>query len=235
MNVSEKTTAASVPDFTAARYNMVESQLRPNKVTDRRILDAMGLVPRELFLPPLLAGIAYSDEDTRIAADRFLMEPMILARLLQEANITSSDRVLDIASATGYSTIILAALAKHVVGLESDPSLVTQAVKNLPFMNVSNAELQLGSLTKGWEASAPYDVIFLNGSVEVVPDVLFAQLNEGGRLMAVVQLYGPGHMAHWGEARLYEKVHGVVSHRALFDANIQPLPGFKAPATFTFE
>ncbi len=102
-------------DFAIARFNMVESQLRPNKVTDRRILDAMGRLPRENFMPPLMAGIAYTDEDLQIAPG-VLMEPMILGRLLQEAGIESGERMLDIAPATGYSTAVAAALAKEVVG-----------------------------------------------------------------------------------------------------------------------
>jgi protein-L-isoaspartate(D-aspartate) O-methyltransferase len=223
-----------LPDFSAARLNMVDSQLRPNKVTDRRILDAMETLPRERFVPPALAGIAYKDEDLQIAPGRFLMEPMILGRLLQEAAIKATDKVLDIAPASGYSTAVIAALAKEVTGVESDPSLITQAVGNLAALEIRNAEMQLGPLKDGWTHKAPYDVILINGSVDAVPDALFAQLAEGGRLMAVIRQWGPAQAAHISEARLHEKIHGAISHRGLFDANIKPLPGFQAPAKFHF-
>lgn len=225
----------SPPDFAAARFHMVEGQLRPNKVTDRRILDSMSALPRELFLPPLMAGIAYNDEDIQLAPGRFLMEPMVLARLVQAAAIKPEDRALDIGCATGYSTAVIAALAKSVIGIESDPNLIAQAVKTLAFLAAPNAEFQLAPLAGGWEAAKPYDVILLNGSVDVVPDALFAQLADGGRLVAVLRQFGPAQAAHRGEARLYEKIHGAISHRPLFDANIKPLPGaFAAPAQFSF-
>jgi protein-L-isoaspartate(D-aspartate) O-methyltransferase len=163
------------------------------------------------------------------------MEPMILARLLQEAKIKPGDKVLDIAPATGYSTAVLAALAKQVVAVESDPALATLAAKNLSFVGIANAEPQLAPLASGWDAAKPYDVILINGSVEIVPEALLAQLADGGRLMVVVRRFGPGQAAHTSEARLYEKIHGAISHRPLFDANIQPLSGgFKAPEKFTF-
>lgn len=220
-------------DFATARFHMVEGQLRPNKVTDRRILDAMGTVPREIFLQPLLAGIAYSDEDIQIAQGRYLMEPMILARLLQEASIKPDDRILDVAPATGYSTVVAAALAQEVVGVESDTALQKRGLDNIALLGIGNAGIQSGIHAEGFREKGPYNVILINGSVEIVPDALFAQLAEGGRLMAVVRHYGPGHAAHTSEARLYEKIHGAISHRGLFDANIQPLPGFQVPAVFT--
>ncbi|MDP9128557.1 MAG: protein-L-isoaspartate O-methyltransferase [Pseudomonadota bacterium] len=221
-------------DFAKARFHMVEGQLRPNKVTDRRILDAMGSLPREIFLQPLLAGIAYSDEDVEIAPGRYLMEPMILARLLQDANLKPTERVLDIASATGYSAVVAAALARTVTGIESEPSLQKRAQDNLGLLGIDNATIALGPLANGSADAAPYDVILINGSVEFVPDTLFGQLAEGGRLVTVMRRYGPARAAHTSEARLFEKVHGAVSSRSLFDANIQPLPGFQTPVTFTF-
>ena len=139
-----------------------------------------------------------------------------------------ADRVLDIAPATGYSTAIIATLAKEVVALESDPSCVQIAVKNFTNLQIKNAELQLGPLAEGWAPKAPYDVIVVNGSVEVLPPVLTAQLAEGGRLLMTVRQAGPAAIAHKGEARLYEKIHGNVSHRTLFDANVKLLPGSAA-------
>lgn len=224
----------SAPDFTAARFNMVESQIRPNKVRDQGLLDALGTLPREMFVPSIMAGIAYIDESLQVGAGRYLIEPMVLARLIEEADVKADDRVLDIAPATGYSTAVLAALAKEVVAVEADPALVTQAVGNLDRLQIKNASFQLGPLAEGWKATAPYDVILINGSVEILPDMLSAQLAEGGRLLVVMRKSGPAAIAHKGEARLYEKIHGNLSHRALFDANVKLLPGFEAKKVFSF-
>ncbi len=224
----------AMPDFEAARFNMVESQIRPNKVRDPRVLEAMGAIPREKFVSAIMAGIAYIDEDLEISRGRYLMEPMVFARLLQEANVKETDRVLDIAPATGYSTAVLALMSKEVIAVESDPGLAPIANENLSRMHIKNAELQLGPLGEGWRPRAPYNLILLNGSVEVLPETLFSQLAEGGRLLAVIRQFGPAQAAHKGEARIYEKIRGSVSHRALFDANVKPLPGFEAKKVFTF-
>jgi protein-L-isoaspartate(D-aspartate) O-methyltransferase len=224
----------SAPDFTSARFHMIESQIRPNKVRDRRILDAMGAIPREMFVPPQLSGIAYIDQSLEVMPGRYLMEPMVLARLLEEADIDANDRVLDIAPATGYSTAVLAALAKEVVAVESDPACVQLSVKNLGNLQIKNAEMQLGPLAEGWAPKGPYNVILVNGGVESFPAALKAQLAEGGKLLLTVRQSGPAAIARKGEARLYEKIHGNLSHRALFDANVKLLPGFEAKPTFTF-
>src|SRR5882672_10545635 len=126
------------PDFATARFHMVESQIRPNKVRDERVLKAMGSVPREMFVPQAMAGIAYIDEDLQVASGRYLLEPMILARLIQEAGIGPDDRVLEIAAATGYSTVVLAALAKEVVAVESDAILQRKAKENVLALRIPN-------------------------------------------------------------------------------------------------
>ena len=94
-------------DYATARQNMVESQIRPNKVTDPELIDALRSLPRELFVPKAMRGIAYVDEDIAVAPDRYLMEPMVLARLLQEAAVAATDMVLDVGCCTGYSTAVL--------------------------------------------------------------------------------------------------------------------------------
>jgi len=228
------TQKSSSPDFTAARFHMVESQIKPNKVTDERILKAMGDLPREIFVPSSMTGIAYIDEDMQVVPGRYLLEPMVLARLLQEADVKPGDRVLDIAPATGYSTAVLASLAEEVVSVESDPALQKQAIYNLNVLGTSNTDIQCGALTEGWSAEAPYDVILINGSVEVVPSTLTDQLAEGGRLLLVMRMRESGSAFRTGEARLYQKNHSQISHRALFDANVNLLPGFEKPKTFAF-
>ncbi|HUY69161.1 MAG TPA: protein-L-isoaspartate O-methyltransferase [Alphaproteobacteria bacterium] len=224
----------AAPDFAAARFNMVENQIRANKVRGEKLLDAFGRLPREMFVPAPLAGIAYIDEDLEVAPGRFLMEPMVLARLIEEAGVKETDRVLDVAPATGYSTAVLAALAKDIIALESDPAMQKRCAENLARLGIGNADVQGGAFAEGWPVKAPYDVILVNGGIEAYPDNLIAQLAEGGRLVFVARLFGPAHAAHKGEARLYEKIRGHVSRRALFDANVRPLPGFRAAAQFVF-
>src|SRR6185437_14272362 len=125
----------------------------------------------------------YIDEDLQVATGRFLLEPMVLARLMEEADIKESDRVLDVAPATGYSTALLATLARKVTALEHDPALAQQAVANLNRIQIRNVEMQTGPLNEGWKARAPYDVILVNGSAEILPEAFAAQLAEGGRLL----------------------------------------------------
>ncbi|HEU0118758.1 MAG TPA: protein-L-isoaspartate O-methyltransferase [Alphaproteobacteria bacterium] len=225
---------SSGPNFEAARNNMIESQLRPNKVRDERILSAMGSLPREMFVPSSVASIAYIDEDVQIAGGRYLLEPMVLARLIEEAGVKSTDRVLDIGMASGYSTVVLASMAQEVIGVEADSVLQKQATANLASLGINNARAVLGPLAEGYAGKAPYDVIIINGGAEQIPTALFDQLAEGGRLMAVVREYGPAQAAHTGEARLYEKIHGNISHRVVFDANVKLLAEFAAPPKFKF-
>jgi len=219
----------ALTDYTAARINMVEGQLRPNKVHDPRLVAAFINVPREQFVPKAQRGIAYVDEDIPVGNGRYLMEPMVLARLLQEARIGAQDMVLDIGCGTGYSAALIGRLAATVVAVESDAELAAQAAQNLMAVGVDNVVLMQGPLTAGWAAQQPYDVIVLDGAVTEVPAVLLDQLAEGGRLVAV--LAPPGHVGH---ARLYQKIGGVVSGRVLFEAAVRLLPGFEPAPQFEF-
>ena len=216
-------------DFAAARANMVECQVRPNKVTDSRLLAAMASVPRERFVPEGLVGHAYVDDDIAVAPGRYLMEPMVLARLLQAAAIEPGDVVLDIGCATGYSTAILARLAATVVALESDEALAETAIELLTGLDADNSAVVVGEHAAGYAAQAPYDVIVLEGAVEQVPEALGEQLVEGGRLVAVVT--GGGRV---GKATLMLRVRGALSGRVLFDAAVSPLPGFAVERGFVF-
>jgi protein-L-isoaspartate(D-aspartate) O-methyltransferase len=227
-----------MPAYDIARANMVENQVRPNKVTDDRVLKAMAAVPRERFVPEKFAGIAYVDEDIAVSEGRYLMEPMVLARLLQEAAITAGDVVLDIGCATGYSTAVLARLADTVVAVESDEDLAETAVVLMTELDADNTAVVTGVLREGYAKQAPYDVIVLEGAVEEVPSALSDQLVEGGRLVAVVTGGdgGGGHPgAHRvGRATLMRRSHGALSSRVLFDASITPLPGFDIERGFVF-
>lgn len=225
---------AAAPDFALARFNMIESQLRPNAVTDIRLIEAMRAIPRELFVPSTLVGVAYLDENIPLIAGRALMQPMVLARLIQAAEIKPGERVLDLAPATGYSTLVLAALSGSVVGVEPDALLHKEAESNVAEYAPGQARILAGAPVEGCVKYAPFDVIFVNGSVEFLPELLFDQLAEGGRLVAVVRHYGPAYAAHAGEARLYRKIKGEISWESLFDANVPPAPGFTAPRGFEF-
>lgn len=222
-------------DYAAARLNMVEGQLRTNKVTDAAVLDAFLAIPRERFVQPSLRGIAYVDDDIPLGSGRTLIEPMVLARLLQLASIDPADKVLEIGCATGYATALLAHIAGTVTALESDPLMATRARALLKELGCTGASVVEGKLTEGWRAGAPYDVILLNGAVGTIPRAVADQLAEGGRLVGVVLAEaGSAAGAGLGEAVLMTRAEGVLSSRPIFDAAVQVLPGFEPAPSFVF-
>lgn len=216
-------------DYAAARLNMVESQLRTNKVTDEAVLDAFLAIPRERFVPASLRGNAYIDDDIPLGGERWLMEPMVLARLLQLAAVERDDTVLDIGGATGYGSAVLARLARSVVAVEADAELVRQAGARLRELGFANAAVIEGPLTEGYAGRAPYDAIVIEGAVAQIPEAVTRQLAEGGRLVAVVKK--PGGI---GRAVLMTRSGGVLSQRPAFDAAVRPLPGFQPRPSFVF-
>jgi protein-L-isoaspartate(D-aspartate) O-methyltransferase len=216
-------------DYAAARLNMVESQLRPNKITDEALLDAFLTVPRERFVPETLRGIAYIDEDIPLGGKRFLVEPMVLGRLLQIAAVRPGNSVLEIGAATGYATAILSRLARSVVAVESDARLRDLAQARLKEMRATVATLVDGPLEAGYAGRAPYDVILIDGAVALIPDAVASQLAEGGRLVTVLR--PPGAV---GRAVLMTRIEGVLSHRPVFDAATPLLPGFLPAPSFAF-
>jgi protein-L-isoaspartate(D-aspartate) O-methyltransferase len=216
-------------DYRAARLNMVESQLRTNKVTDEALLEAFLTVPRERFVTAPLRGIAYVDEDIPLGGGRALMEPMVLARLLQLARLGPQDRVLEIGAATGYATAILSRLAASVVAVESDAALLAAARAALTELGCTNVTFAEGRLEAGSAESAPYDAILIGGAVAAIPDAVVRQLGEGGRLVTVLR-----HGAGMGQAILMTRAEGVLSHRPVFDAATALLPGFEPVPQFTF-
>ncbi|MFZ1772985.1 MAG: protein-L-isoaspartate O-methyltransferase [Rhizobiaceae bacterium] len=212
--------------FQDARTKMVDCQLRTTDVTNPAILDAMGTVARERFVPEARAALAYIDEDIALNGSRFLMEPSPFAKLLQLANPQSGDKVLIVGAGTGYSAAVAATFAASVTALECDASLAAAARENLSAQpNVTVAE---GQLAAGWAANAPYDVILVEGAVSVAPEKLFGQLAEGGRL---VEVSGTGNA---GVANLHVNTGGRVSGRRGFNAAVRPLPGFAREESFVF-
>jgi protein-L-isoaspartate(D-aspartate) O-methyltransferase len=219
-------------DFANARRMMVEGQVRTSDVTDPDLLAAMLEVPREAFVPATRADVAYLDRDLPVrgsgAAARWLLKPMVLAKLIQAAAVGENDRVLDVACATGYSSAVLGHLAAHVVALEEDAVLALAAEDTLNAIGIVNVAVRSGPLTAGAPADAPYDVILLNGATEIMPEALCVQLRDGGRLVCVLR-----HGAV-GRAMLYQSVAGDISGRAIFDAQAPLLPGFARPPAFVF-
>lgn len=218
-------------DFATARRMMVEGQVRTADVTDPRLLGAMLALPRERFLPASRAPLAYLDLDVPLSdgeSDRRLLKPMVLAKLIQAADIVETDRVLDVGCGTGYSAMLLAALAGSVVGLEEDATLARRAETLLAEAAVANARIVSGPLALGAPQQGPFDVIVLEGAAEIIPTALVDQLKNGGRLLCVLGR-GPG-----GKAMLYRLIDGDFSGRPVFDAAAPLLPGFEKKLSFVF-
>jgi protein-L-isoaspartate(D-aspartate) O-methyltransferase len=217
-------------DFAQARRMMVEGQIRTSDVTDLRVQAAFGEVPRERFVPQDRQALAYLDRDVPVdsAGARRLLKPMVLAKLIQAAAVGERDRVLDVGCATGYSSVILSRLAGAVTALEEDSVLAAAAVGAIAAAGANNVKVVSGPLAAGWPPDAPYDVILLNGSAEIVPQALLDQLADGGRLVGVV---GRGPI---GQATVYRRSGAHVGAHAEFDAVAPLLPGFARPPAFVF-
>ena len=214
-------------DFSIARHNMVESQIRPNGITDGALITALSQVERERFVPESNRSFAYVGENMSLDNDRFMLDPMSFGKLAQLAQIKPDDLVLDIGPATGYSTAVIAQLAESVVGVEEDNELCEIAGQTLIDMGITNAAIICGEHCKGLKSEAPFDVIIINGRLSRIPDELVEQLAEGGRLVGIV---GKKYDSH---AVLLKKIDGKISHRTGFDSSApllcktqQSKPGF---------
>jgi len=222
-------------DFTLQRLNMVESQVRPSDITDRRIIKAMLEVPREAFVPDELGPIAYLDGavpvQTRPAGStegRYLLPPRTLAKLIQLANVGPQSVALDVGCATGYSTVVLARLAHRVVALECEPALAREAERQLRELSPGNTRLIEGPLGEGAPAEAPFDAILLNGAVAEVAPPLLEQLGEGGRLVAML------HEGPLCRAYIWQRSGKTIDRQPAFEGAANRLPGFELPASFVF-
>ena len=216
-------------DYTLARRNMVNSQLRTSKVTNAELVAAMGATPREVFVPPGRRSVAYIDEALPLGSGRWLSAPLIAARLYQLAAPSATDLVLLVGAGTGYGAAILGQLASALVALESQSDLVAAAETALAGVEADNVVVAEGNLADGWQKQAPYDVIVIEGAVEQVPDSLLAQLAPEGRLVAAV--IGANGVP---VATVLQNTPGGVAAQAVFDANVPSLAEFDQVREFVF-
>ena len=216
-------------DFSVQRKFMVDTQVRPSDVTDRRIIRAMLEVAREDFVPAALRPIAYMDDPLRVAEGgrgRYLLAPRTLAKLIQNLDVAADAAVLDIGGATGYSAAVLGQLARRVVAVEAAPALAEQARSLL--RSYPSVKAVAGELVAGAAGDGPYDAILVNGAVEAIPAGLLDQLKDRGRLAAILIERGVG------RATLWRRYGMQFDRRALFDAGATLLPGFERTVEFVF-
>lgn len=218
--------------FSTARQKMVDGQVRPSDITDSRIIDAMLAVPREAFVPQHRRALAYLDLDLDVSegdsAKRFLIKPVVTAKMLQAAEIAETDNVLVVGCATGYAAAVVAQLGCRVTATESDPALAAKAKEVLAGLGLSNVTVRTAAAADGDTAGAPFDVIVLNGATEITPDRLYRQLKEGGRLVGVFATTRPP------RAMIVTRSHDEFGNRALFDAVVPVLPGLERRPAFVF-
>jgi protein-L-isoaspartate(D-aspartate) O-methyltransferase len=215
-------------DFARARDFMVESQVRPSDVTDTRIIHAMRTLPRERFVPAPKRTLAYGDLEVEVAEGRTLLRPRDLAKLIMSLAPQANERALEIAGATGYGAAVLAACCKEVITLDPNPDLSFAAQAALESAGVKNTKTVSTAAVDGWSDDAPYDVILLNGSAEIVPDAWLKQLAPGGRLGVIVR------QGAAGSARIYTRSDDATAYRAAFDAAPPVAPGLTKPPSFAF-
>jgi len=215
-------------DAAAARRKMVDGQIRTANITNLELLAAMQAVPRELFVPPALAAQAYSDGEIGLGNGRALLRPMVLAKLIQAANVWPGNNVLDVGCGTGYSSAVLSHLGASVVALEEDAALARAAEAALTAAGAGQVRLVKGLLIDGWPQAAPFEVILFEGATEIVPNAAGDQLSPQGRLAAIFGTR-PG-----TKAMIYRRIEGHLVGRPIFEAAAPVLPGFAAPPAFVF-
>jgi len=214
-------------EFATRRVMMVDTQVRPSDVTKFPIIDAMLSVPRETFVPDDKREAAYIGENLPLAPGRVVLEARTLAKLLDALDVQPGELVLDLGCGLGYSAAVIARLAETVVAVEEDEGLAADAQRILSEEGVDNAVVVTGSLAEGAAKCAPYDVITVEGGVEVMPESVLAQLKGGGRIGAV---FMDGAV---GTAKVGYKIDGRMTWRPVFNAAAPVLPGFRKAQGFT--
>jgi protein-L-isoaspartate(D-aspartate) O-methyltransferase len=214
------------------RRNMVDTQLRTYDVTSKRLLDAIEMVGREHFVPEALRGLAYGDQPVEVAAEnqetRVLLTPMVLARMIQAAEIEPGDDVLDVAGGSGYGAAVMMAMGAKVTMLEAGPAMAKLAISALAHADLTEIEVKSGGLAKGLPKAGPFDLILINGAIEIEPVVLLNQLRDGGKLIAII---GSGRS---GRVTVFQKSGETIGKRSIFDASAPVLAEFRQNASFQF-
>lgn len=219
-------------DFAAIRRNMVDTQLRTYDVNSKRVLDAVDAVARERYLPAEMRALAYADQAVswRFADGgvRVVLQPMVVARMIQAADVAPGQKALSVAGGAGYAAAIMAAMGAAVTLLESGDAMVSEARRALSADGFESVRVVDGALADGWSTGAPYDVVLVEGAIEVEPTALLSQLADGGRLVAV---FGAGRA---GRVVVFQRSGESVGRRNVFDASAAPLPEFRRPPAFSF-
>jgi protein-L-isoaspartate(D-aspartate) O-methyltransferase len=230
LDVSTLLEGKSMSSFTAARQHMVDGQVRTSDVTDMRILAAMLALPRETFVPESQRPLAYLDLDIALAdaPGRYLVKPVVIARLLQALELRDTDKVLVVGCASGYTAALAARLAAEVVATESDPALAARANANLAELGLTNVRVEQAAAADGFPAAAPYDAIVFDGATEVEPEGLYRQLADGGRLAGVFVTSEPS------RGVLVTRSQDEFGRRVLFNIGAPVLPGLQRRPEFVF-
>ncbi|MCP5405873.1 MAG: protein-L-isoaspartate O-methyltransferase [Pseudomonadaceae bacterium] len=219
----------SQADFSRARANMVDGQLRPNRITDKALLAAFAAVPRELFVPPAQRGVAYADETVLLGQGREMMAPLTLAHLLQGLGLAENSHVLVVAAATGYSAAVAALVAGKVVMVEDNKRYLTAAKNTLLDLNIANVRTLHAAPEAGAPRHAPFDAVLLDAPAAVIPAALIAQLKDGGKL-AAVRVGADG----VPEATIYTKHGKTLFDETLFETHGHVLANFQQAEGFVF-
>lgn len=215
-----------MPDFSQLRTTMVDTQVRPSDVTKFPVIEAMLSVPREAYVPAAKRDAAYAGGDVALSEARVVLDPRVLAKMLDTLNIDSDDLVLDIGPGLGYSTAVIAHLAEAVIAVEEDAELAETCAATLAAQGVDNAVLETSALADGAAQHGPYDAIVLQGGVEQIPAKITDQLKEGGRIGCI---FLDGAL---GIAKVGHKIDGQINWRMAFNATAPVLPGFEAERAF---
>ena len=216
--------------FEAARKAMVESQIRANKVIDDTVIEAFATIPRESFVPKSMREIAYVDEDISLSGGRYVVEPMVMARLIQALELKASSSVLVVGTGSAYGAAILSKIVSSVIAIDSRAAMVQKAEQNLANLEIGNVAVIKAKLQDGYVEESPFDAIFIEGAIEVVPDNLVSQLTPNGAIAAVWRPSG----SKIGAASLWSRNGDNVTRRELFNAQVPVLDEFKAKAGFVF-
>ena len=216
--------------FATLRKAMVDSQIRPNKVIDNQVIEAFSTVPRELFVNRQMQELAYIDEDIHLSGGRFIIEAMVMARMIQSLKLTPSANVMCIGAGTGYGAAIISSLVASVIAIETRTQMVEKAQQIVASLDIGNVAVVKSRLQDGYPSEAPYQGIIIEGAVEYVSQAILDQLANGGYLVSVLR---PRDL-DVGEATLWHKYNGHVTTKTLFTAQVPVLDEFKLKPKFMF-